>query len=242
MGLDIGVGWPALWKRELEPDAFAEIGESFVALNEVLTGAGLPPHDEPLDLADEDVFEAQMYGYEGLHRVRRLAAYWEIKQRLPTRHERAREASQDPVLEELYVAHDRHYRRPRPSGWLSKLVSRRFAKPRFQHLLWHSDCEGFYVPQRFKDVILDPADPQRDGLGGMVGSSFELLRECQDLAKAIGLPADMDPEDEALWEAADSAEPDGRLWTHFGVEAYCLARLIKACKLSIEHKAVVLFA
>lgn len=241
MGLDISVGAPARWKRELEPEEFAEFIEGFVSLNEVLVGAGLPPHEEPFDLADEDGFEAQMYSYAGLHTVRRLAAYWALKGRLPTAGERAGDAAEDPVLAALFQAQVRHHDRPRSTGLIARFISRPSAKPKFQHLLWHSDCEGFYVPQSFADVILDPAQPQRPALGGMVGSSVALLEECRELASLIELPADIDPVDEALWEAADSPSDGGARWTSFGVEAFCLSRLIKACELSIRHGAVVLF-
>ena len=242
MGLDISVGSPARWKRELEPEEFAGFIESFTSLNEVLVGAGLQPHSEPFDLADEDGFEAQMYGYSGLQTVRRLAAYWALKRRLPTSDERVVDASQDPVLEELFQAQMRHENRLHPSGFIAKIFSRPPVKPKFQHLLWHSDCEGFYIPQIFPDVVLDPAEPQRPVLGGMVGSSFELLGECRELANLIELPSDMDPDNDALWEAAESPRTDGARWNLFGVEAFCLSRLIKASELSIRHGAVVLFS
>ncbi len=97
------------------------------------------------------------------------------------------------------------------------------------------------MPQDFDNVVLDQAQPQREGLGGMVGSTARLLEECQELAGLIDLPADMDPEADALWEAAESPGSAGPFWRRYGVEAFCLARLIRACELSLRSQAAVVF-
>jgi hypothetical protein len=238
MGLDIAVGWLA--SRVREGNDLAELKRPFDLLNEVLVEAGMAPHHEPLDMLEDQIFEAQMWGYGGLHAIRRLAAYHVLKRRLPPQLEDDADASEDPVLAKLYREHERRHGNGR-KGWLAKWLSPSRPKPRFQHLLWHSDCEGFYLPRAFPDVIIDEATPQREGLGTMVGSAASLLEECQILAGLIDLPATIDPEDDQLWEAAESPSTDGPLWTRYGVEAFGLARLIQGCELALKHNAVLMF-
>jgi len=74
-----------------------------------------------------------------------------------------------------------------------------------------------------------------------VGSSSRLLEECEVLARLIQLPFDLDPEDERLWEASDSPAADGPLWQQYGREAFGLARLITACRLSLSYNSCVRF-
>jgi len=240
MGLDVGVGWLARWSRELDEEEFQGFREPYDSLNELLAEAGVPRHHEPLDIPEDQTFDAQMIGYSGLHTVRRLAAYYALERRLPPEPGRRVDASKDAVLGRIYEAHASHYKR-QPAGWLSKLLRKHPQKPKFQHLLWHSDCEGFYVPIDFDEVILDNSQPQLPGLGGMIGSTRFLLEECRELARLIGLPPEIDPEDDRLWEAAEADADTGPAWQVYGTEAFCLARLIRACELSLHHKAVVVF-
>jgi hypothetical protein len=224
----------------MDAEEVLEFRKLYDLLNEVLRSGGLPAHDEPLNYPQDELFEAQMWGYSGLHTVRRLAAFHALENRLPSQPGKLVEASKDAVLEQLYQAHNAYFQR-RPRRGLFALLATRPRKPKFQHLLWHSDCEGFYVPQDFEDVLLDDAQPQRAGLGGMVGSSVRLLAECRELADLIGLPSDIDPEAEELWEAADTPVEGGPKWQTFGLESFCLARLIRGCELSLQHKAALVF-
>jgi hypothetical protein len=247
MGLDIAVGVLALERAQgADEQDLAFSAMQFKFLNEVLSEAGLAPHSEPIHTAE--TFEAQMFGYSGLHTVRRLAAWIELEARLPPDAGRSVEASKDPKLELLYqrlhIYHQKFGAKPYQKGLMGRLLGRTAQgarKPDFQHLLWHSDAEGFYIPQRFDDVVLDSAKPQRPSVGGMVGSSFELLQECRRLAEFIELPADIDPESEELWELADSPRSEGPAWKQFGVESFCLARLLRAAALSVETGAAIVF-
>ncbi|HET7084822.1 MAG TPA: hypothetical protein VFI23_08635 [Rhizomicrobium sp.] len=224
MGLDISVGELARVARE-RPEDFEAFSENYKLLNEVLAEAGMPPHQEPLDIPDEQVFEAQMYGYSGLHLIRRLAAFHVYENRLPP----PERNSSDPIIERLFEEQISASEDPKKHL-------------RFQHLFWHSDCEGFYLPRDFERVVLDNADPQRPGLGGMIGSSPRLLQECLELAGLIGLPAGIDPEASELWEAAYDPRTEGELWQIYGVEAFGLARLIHACERSIKFQAALVFS
>lgn len=227
MGLDIGVGWLARAARDYDPEDFAAANKTYELLNEVLAEAGAPPHREPLDIPEEQVFSAQMWGYSGLHAIRRLAAFHICEGRLPPPG-RLEFYSEDPIIGRLYDNQIEASDDPK-------------AQIRFQHLLWHSDCEGFYLPRDFERVVLDNADPQRPGLGAMIGSSPRLLKECLELAQLIALPLGIDPEAEELWDVSDSSRTEGELWQIYGVEAFGLARLIRGCELSIKNQAALVF-
>ncbi|OBZ96023.1 hypothetical protein ADU59_06485 [Pararhizobium polonicum] len=238
MGLTIGVGWLA---RDLKEDGgdIAELRKPYDMLNEVLSEAGMAPHHEPHDLPSDEVFEAEMWGYGGLHAIRRLAAYHVCEGRLPPQGSYEDYVS-DPVIERLDQEHLRSLDR-RNGGLLKRWMSARRSIPKFQHLLLHSDCEGFYLPYDFQHVVFDNAQPQRDGIGGMIGSSPRLLQECIELAALIELPKDIGVESEEIWKNADNPSAEGRLWQVYGVEAFGLVRLIRGCELSIKHSAALVF-
>lgn len=69
-----------------------------------------------------------------------------------------------------------------------------------------------------------------------------LLEESRELARLIELPEGIDLEDEQLLDAAEAPETQGPPWTRYGVEAFCLARLIRGCELALRHKAAPMFA
>ncbi len=82
----------------------------------------------------------------------------------------------------------------------------------FQYLILPSDAEGVYLPTDFAQVIFDGTQPQRDGIGGMVGSAPRLLKECLTLARFINLPLDIDIESEEMWDVVDDPPSQGELW------------------------------
>jgi hypothetical protein len=232
------VGLLAKAARE-DADELAVMSGPYELLNELLADAGMAPHLEPRDIPDDQLYDVQMLGYDGLHAVRRLAAYHACENRLPPPG-RCDSYADDPMIERLDQALLRSVT-GRSGGFLRRWLTGRTPLPKFQHLLWHSDCEGFYLPRDFEHVVLDDATPQREGIGGMVGSSYRLLQECKELAALISLPDDMDPEDEELWANADNSPADGLPWQIYGVEAFGLVRLIRGCELSIKHEAALVF-
>lgn len=238
MGLTIGVGFLSREARDNveEVEVFKEVYHS---LNEVLAEAGIPPHHEPLDISESASFDAQMLGYTGLHAIRRLAAYYVCEGRLPPPGPFDRYA-EDPVTELLYQKLQKDLA-PKSDNFLPSLLSSEQAAPSFQHLMLHSDCEGFYLPTDFEHVIFDNAEPQREGIGGMIGSAPRLLKECLVLAQLINLPLDLDIESEEMWEAADDPPSEGELWQIYGIEAFGIARLIRGCEVAIKQKAVLAF-
>ena len=227
MGLDVVVGWLAQSRQELSDEEFQPIFEPFLAPNEVLVEAGQPPHHEPLEIANGDVFEAQMWGYNGLHMVRRLAAHWAKEGGLPPPIAHAN-VDQIPYLDELYAQHNAYIAATERRGLLSRFVKPKAAPP-FAHLLLHSDCEGFYLPRRLEKVIFDR-------------SSAPMLREeCHLLASLIDLPEGLTTQDEQLWDFADNPAQAGPLWQQYGAEAYCLTALMRAAEASARSGAAVAF-
>lgn len=238
MGLTIGVGFLAREARD-NAEEVAIFKESFDLLNEVLAEAGMPAHHEPLDIPETEVFDAEMLGYGGLHAVRRLAAYYVCEGRLPAQ-VRYDQYAEDPVTETLYqeIQKNLEFDNPQPA---ERLSAHKAAPSLFQHLMLHSDAEGFYLPTDFVHVIFDDAQPQREGIGGMVGSAPRLLKECLTLARFINLPLDIDIESEEMWNVVDDPPSQGELWKIYGVEAFGIARLIRGCEAAIQHKAVLGF-
>lgn len=213
MGLNMVVGILA----DAEDEYADMVRTDFAVIQEFLDRVGAGPWAEP-DLDAEDVLEGEMHGYSGLHTVRRLAAHLAVDRSLPEPLKDAHRATDDPVLTDLYAALP-----GAPAG-------------PYDHVIHHSDCEGYYVPVDFERVIVD------DRLaGGYLGSSVRLLAECQRIAAALGLPEDLDPDSEEVFEAYDAEAPATEGWRRYGVESYVCLRLIHAAKHSIATGAVIAF-
>lgn len=235
MGLNIVVGYledllkhdaeGASWHRQVLDD-----------LNLVLAESNEAPHHEPEEIqGGSESWES--YGYSGLHHVRRLAAWLTINRCLPPQcaYEKA---ADDPVLAQFYKSHIDYSRHGSRKG-LFRLFKRK--KPPFSHLMLHSDAEGFYLPRALTDVIFDQHSPQRDGIGGMVGSAQGLLAECRELALALSIPGDLDPEDDEGYENVETSPSNGQPWQRLSVETFVVTRLIAACERSLKTGAAIVF-
>jgi hypothetical protein len=237
MGLDIMTGVLSIFERA-DPEAAQAFREAFISVNEVLADAGQPPHHEPAGLPPDKTFEAQSWGYGGLHHLRRVAAYLSLEGTLPPS-DLVEEATDDPVLKRLYDLHTR-FLNGRPNG-LRRIFSKGPEKPPFEHLLVHSDAEGFYLPRELEAVVFDRAQPQRESIGGMIGSSIALHAECRTVARALALPESLDPESEEIWDNAENPPEAGAEWQRFGITTFVLTRLLRACELSRSIGAAVVF-
>jgi hypothetical protein len=237
MGLDVMSGVLSIFERD-DPEGAQAFREVFASVDEVLAEAGLPPHEEPRDLPPEQTFEAQSWGYGGLHHLRRVAAYLTLEGTLPNS-DVIDEAMDDPVLRRLY---DRHtaFLNGRPKG-LRGIFTKLPEKPPFEHLLLHSDAEGLYLPRQLDAVVFDDAHPQREGIGGMIGSSVALYEECRVVARALELPVGLEPERDEVWENAGDPPQAGAAWQRFGITTFVLTRLFRACELSKATGAAVVF-
>ncbi|MFH9177222.1 hypothetical protein [Streptomyces albogriseolus] len=213
MGLNMVVGVLSA----AEDDYTEMVRADFVAIGELLEGAGARQWTEP-DLVEAEETEFEMWGYSGLHAVRRLAVHLAAGGLLPEPLPEAHRATDDSLLNKVYETLPGD-----PPG-------------SFDHLIHHSDCEGYYVPVDFSHVIVDKKAP-----GGYLGSSVRLLVEIRRLAEVLGLPEDLDPHSEEVFEAADAEELASEGWQRYGVESYVCLQLLQAAKLSIATGAAIAF-
>ena len=212
-------------------------------LNGVLATAGLAPHDEPIEVA---VHSTGMYGYSGLHYLRRCAAHLHYSGELPS----PLKEGQQPTDDELLIRYGEKFvseNAESQPGTLAAPSSRNF-----DHLIMHSDAEGFYIPQPFERVLI-----ANDQAYGWVGSSQKLQSECARLAGALELPPDLlnDPESAALLDAVAKGRKEGvggwRLfapkpnaipaWHTHPIAALMCAKLYCFTGYSIQSNAALVF-
>jgi hypothetical protein len=225
VGLSISVGLGTEVREEGDDETLAYLEDQFEVINDLLESFGLPPHREPYELEADQTLSLDTFGYSGIYHLRRVAAHLALGQELPPPGDEG--ASSDPVLADYYELYDAH------------LAEGKAAAMRFQHLIIHSDVEGFYLPIDFPEVI--HADPSLEVSGDMIGSTQRLLAECLELAAALELPDDLDPESDEIWEAAESQGEGEAKWQRYGVESHTCLALIRACRASVETGAAVVF-
>ncbi len=229
MGLALEVGMLADL-RENDSEGYENYLNQFNVLNEYLANVGLPAHREP-EICD--VWSCDMYGYSGLHYLRRIAAHLDLTGKLPPPGDK--ESSHDITLQNYYKKAEN-----KKSGFLAKLLPTsskyRFS---FNHLILHSDSDGFYLPIEFEEVLYP--DSKLGIAGGMIGSSIKLLQECERLATELEIPSNIDENSDELLEATDMQGKSSVKWQKYGVESFTSVHLIKACKKSVETGAAIVF-
>ncbi len=218
MGLAVEVGLIAF---EVENGGVDEdLQAEFDRLSDFLVANGLRPHNEP-EICETISFG--MHGYADLHYLRRLAAHLDLNGSIPEPGGAGgAEPSEDPILQKYFDA-----------------VAGAEEGRSFDHLMVHSDAEGFYVPQEFPKVLVDPTGEAV--AGGFVGSSQRLKEECIRLAELLELPLDTNPEEESVYDATDDQGNGDAKWQKYGVESFTLLRLYNAAKHSIETGAAIVF-
>jgi hypothetical protein len=228
MGLAIEVGFLADM-IENDDEGAEWFRDDLKRLNQYLVNTGLQPHIEPEQCP---VYSSAMWGYSGLHYLRRIAAHLDLCGNLPEPGDK--DASRDAIVQEYYAPLEK------PSSSLFRRLFGKKQVPRtYDHLMLHSDAEGYYLPRDFAHVLFPPSN--YDIPGGMVGSSHRLLTETRQLAKALRLPLDMDPEDDEIWKAADSQGEGDLVWKRYGVESFTCLRLYHAAMHFINHSSVIVF-
>jgi hypothetical protein len=231
MGLTLVVGALADLLEE-DSEAAARLESQFDAVNKALVAAGLSPYTEPRSLAPERRWSGDMYGYSGVHYLRRIAAYVASNRSLPRPGDDG--ASDDPVLDAYFAVAE---------GRAPSLFGRMLGRPKpsraFDHLILHSDAEGYYLPIEFREVVFP--DPGLDVDGAMIGSSPMLLRECERLATVLGIPPNIVPESDELVEAAES-QGRGEGYLRYGQEVFACVQLREAARRSVEAGAAIVFS
>ena len=224
MGLDLTVGiLTAL--IDSDDEGFERYQRLLAHVNQALQAEGLPPHHEPITLQPRIPWHAQMWSYSGLHYLRRIAAYLWADHPLPApgTYEDMRSPMNDLVIDKAYC--------------LLYPLDHPFAA---YHLLCHSDSGGFYLPQEFPEVIY--ADATLGIPGNMIGSAAMLQRECAQIARVLEVPSDLDPDDERVWQAADTqGQQSETLWQHYGIETFTCVRLLQACEIALETNCAIVF-
>jgi hypothetical protein len=228
MGLAVEVGYLADMLANDEEGAHF-FRETMARLNDYLSSVGLPTHQEPERC---DVFSCDMYGYSGIHYLRRIAAHLDLRGKLPS--PGGQDASKDEVMQEYYDLATQQ-----APGLFGRLFRRAPRARTFDHLLLHSDAEGYYLPQDFSSVLFPPERFQIPG--GMIGSSARLRHECESLAGALQLPLDLEPESEEVWQPSDSQGQGELQWQRYGIESFVCLRLYRACHRSLQQQAAIVF-
>jgi hypothetical protein len=228
MGLAVEVGYLAdLLKNDAEGAGMFQ--NQLQRLNEYLASEQLAPHSEPTQCK---IFSCEVYGYSGLHYLRRIAAHLDLRSGLPPPGNE--NASKDPVVAEYHRFADGKQKLTFFGGLFKKSLARHF-----DHLMLHSDADGYYLPRDFAKVLFPP---KTFGIaGGMVGSSHRLAQECERLAAALKLPTDLDPESDVVQDAMESQGKGDTQWQRYGIESYVCLQVLKACKHSIATGAAIVF-
>jgi len=213
-----------------QPDNAAYTEAELEAVNAVLEAHELPAHREPRSRMP--VLVLDLGPAVALQGLRRVAAHLAVGPRLPQ--PGAGQAAADPLLLARYGGQDGG----QDGGQRRRLGLRRrrvqeAARP-FAHLIEHSEIGGYYVPVDFPHP-LPGADGER------LGSSRELLSELDALGAALGLPDDVDPDADALWEGLDGEGDGSEPWHAYGAEAFACARLRAAARHSVGYGAALAF-
>lgn len=231
LGLSLSVGYLADVLSG-HPEGSSEVTSYFARLNEALVAAGYKPHREPVELDESLWFSCDMWGYSGLHHLRRIAAHAAFG--LPMPPPVAKGAKDDPVLKRYYTEVTRA-----PSLVARLFGSRSADGLRYQHLIVHSDAEGYYAPQDFPNVIY-PAESLKIP-GGMIGSVPRLYEECRALAKLLEIPDGLDAESDEVLEAVENPGSGTVHWQRYGIESFSCMRLLAACQASLNTGAAIVF-
>lgn len=230
MGLEVVVGFAASLDED-ESESLQTYVDEVDAVRRALADAELPDWKEPMR-PGEDFDAYEMLGYAGLHYLRRIAAHLADGRGLPA--PGGEDAPEDPVLMAAYERGPRHALIV--DGPLETIGLPVDGVSGFDHLIHHNDTEGFYVPVDMAAVLIDPRVP-----GIAIGSSYRLRDECLELAARLGIPDDLEPEDELLINAVDGklAAPVG--WQEYPVESFVCVGLLHAAQRSIDSGTAAVF-
>lgn len=210
MGLGIDVGSLAHLKVHDEEGA-KWLREDLAAVNEVLRENNLPAHDEPEILPPfRSRAGVSSFPYSSLHHLRRAYALW---RRYPGTLVRPCAAGENPAKD--------------------KAVDEITFGTMDSHPLCHSDCEGFYLPIDFREIITDERVP-----GAILGSSDRLFEELCAVAPVIGITLQTCQLTDA---EADRINAYMLREDEFHIEQMVWIALFEASRLSREHKTAIVF-
>jgi hypothetical protein len=194
-------------------DQFPDMQRVFAAINQALRSAGVPEYEEPSRLRGGG-WGFKLYPWNGIAFLQRFAAYF-CEDEADVWPAPGDPATMDrPLDDEVWEE----------ATYMLDLLP-------FQHLILPHPTRGLWVPVDFDKVIFTD---EALGLRGQFGSSVRLKAECEELAKVLRLPLDLDPEDEAVQEAKFNPGTSRTRWKKYGVESHNLLALYRACQESIR--------
>ena len=224
MGLSITVG--IMDDLADDEEGLEQERQRFEELNAFLRAADREVHIEP-EVA-EPSFSADMEGYVTLHYCRRAAAsLWKTGRVAPMGNG---DPVEDPAYREYYAQAAQSPIGDGPMRWVGSPKSNGRS---FDHLMFHSDSEGVYLPTTLEQVLeID----QGDGVE-LIGSVARLLSECKEVVRALSIPSEVLLDLDAAYEGLESPQ----LWGGFGREALGFAVLMGACRASNRSGAALIF-
>lgn len=213
MGLAVGVGSLSyLLVNDTEGAEWVE--KDFDSLNRALKANGLPLHEEPKGLPElSSRSDCLSYPYSFLHCLRRFYARTRNEPDwIPTSVSEHEDPSEDESIEEEF----------------NKFES---------HLVCHSDCEGYYLPIDFDDIIVSEDGDEIPG--DILCSSYRLKEELVTIAPKLGiyLSSDKTLSDTEASKINQEVSDEGLFW----IEKLVWLSLFEATRLSIEHKTAIRF-
>jgi hypothetical protein len=213
MGLAVCIGVLSDLVKEDE-DGAASLLDQFRLVNDLLIANGVEPFEEPDTLPElRGRCPINGYPYSFLHYLRRVAAI------------RANEP--DFIAEPLGEDEEPH------SPWI-EIETEKLTN----HLLCHSDADGYYVPKPFKIVLFAEPDSEISG-GGIVGSSYSLRDDLVAVAPALKITlSDGELSESEASRISEIIESESPLW----IEHLVWFDLFEASRLSIKHGTAIVFA
>jgi hypothetical protein len=237
LGLNIRVGVLASNEDEDDTEYFVEQLE---LVNEALADNGLGEFREPKSVPADKLCDFDLGPYSWLHQLRRFAAHMDLRGEAPEPGDE--HAAEDPMLARYFTLAKRH-NRPEPgfvrrASGAAKPADETEPKLTFDHLILHSDAEGYYVPIAFPKVLYPSKD---DIAGAMIGSSQALAEECRRIARALEIPSHLHPESNELLEAIESQGEGDTMWKKYAIESFTCVRLLHAAEASVAAKSAIVF-
>ncbi len=221
MGMGLSIGYHQ--GNDDAPDEQEEFAQEMSLLNDLLAGAGLPRHVENLAY---EFWCADMVGFRAIPRLKRLAATIELEDMLPAPLGGSMEIEFDIVED--------YFERGFPASWSKK--KRASLSNKFEHLLWHNDVEGYYVPVDFERVLYDSSESPVTG--EFVGSCQRLLVECKELLARVGAPEGVTQHDDMIHEAI-SSDTVSEGWLAYAIEVHTCLIFKEAAELSIAGQTAI---
>lgn len=232
MGLSLIVGIVPQMRATDEERAEYYIGQ-FTKINHALRAAKAPEHSEPPQPPAGVPATWDMGNYSTLHYLRRTAAYICLRNALPKPGND--EAASDTVNEQWRMWATTH----QPKGLVATLFGERSPVP-FEHLMSHSDADGFYLPIKLARVVVASAQLDIAG-GGLIGSSIALRDECVKVAGSLGLPLDTDPQSEEVQSAVAHQGEAESGWQRWGCESFACLSVYQAADASVKSGCALVF-